>query len=79
MIKYHKNALQDQVNILKEKVDQMPINDPSLTLASELGNLSVKELELRKVRVELQKAKQDILDKDKLLTKSSAYKENLKR
>ena len=57
----------------------MSIIDPSLTLASELGNLSVQELGLRKVHEEIQKAKHDILDKDKLLVESFADKENLKR
>ena len=60
-------------------MDQLSITDPSLTLASELGNLSVRELELRKVSEELEKAKEDILDKDKLLVESSTDKENLKR
>ena len=57
----------------------MSITDHSLTLASKLGNLSVKELELRKVQEELQIEKHDILDKDKLLVERSADKEYLKR
>ena len=64
---------------MKEKVDQLSIFDPSLTLVTLLGNLLVKELELRKLQEELQKAKHDILDKDKLLAENSADKENLKR
>jgi hypothetical protein len=55
-------------------VDQLSIADPSLTLATELGNLSVKELKVRKIQQELQKAKLDILDKEKLLTECSADK-----
>lgn len=58
---------------------QISIIDPSLTLASKLGNLSVKELELRKEKEELEKAKEGILDKDKLLAESSTNKENMKR
>ena len=57
----------------------MTITDLILTLASELGNLSVKELELNRVQEGLEEAKKDILYKDKLLAKSSAHKENLKR
>ena len=57
----------------------MSITDPSLTLASELGNLSVKEIEMKKVQEEMEEAKKDILDKDKLLAESFADKENLKR
>ena len=48
-------------------------------MAIELGNLSVKELELSKIQEELQKEKQDVLDKYKLLTECSTDKENLKR
>ena len=64
---------------MKEKVDQMSVIDPSLTLASELGNLSVKDLEVKKVQEEMQEAKKDILNKDKLLAEIFADKENLKR
>ena len=78
-IKDQKNALEDQVKDLKEKVDQLCIIHSSLTLALDLGNLLVKELELRKVQEDLQKSKKDILDKDKLLVESSVDKQNLKR
>ena len=79
IIKDHKNALEDQVKILKVKVDQLSIFDPSLTLVIELWNFSVKEIELRKIQEELQKAKQEILDKDKLITEILVDKENLER
>ena len=48
-IKDEKTALEDRIKALKEKVNKMSIADPNITLASELGNLSVKELELKKV------------------------------
>ena len=54
----------------------MSIIDPSLTLASELGNFSVKETELKKVQEEQEEAKQAITDKDKLLAESFAHKED---
>jgi len=38
-IRYEKVALEDQIKALKEKVDNMHILDPSLSLASELGSL----------------------------------------
>ena len=57
----------------------MSITDPSLTLASELENLSVKELELKKVKEELEEGKQDILDKQKLLAESSVEKRESKK
>ena len=78
-IKDEKTALEDQIKALKEKVYKMSIADPNITLASELGNLSVKEFELKKVQEELEEAKQDLLDKDKLLVESSTEKENLQR
>ena len=78
-IKDQKTSLEDQIKALKEKVDQMSIVDPIITLASELGNLSVKELELKKVQEDLKEAKHNILDKDKLLAQSFAKKENLQR
>ena len=53
--------------------------DPSISLASKLGSLYVKELELKKVQDELEEAKQSLLDKDKLLVESSTKKENLQR
>ena len=74
-----KRVLKDQIKDLKEKVDQMSIADPSITLASKVGNLLVKELELKKVQEELEEAKQDILDKCKLLVESFAEKDNLRR
>ena len=57
----------------------MSIVDPGITLAFELGNLSVKELELKKLQDEIEEAKQDILEKEKLLADSSVEKENIQR
>ena len=42
--------------------------DPNFSLTSELGNLSVKEVKFNKIQEELETTKQDIVDKDKLLT-----------
>lgn len=50
MINDKKNDLEDQVKVLKEKVDQLSITDPSLTLATKFRNILVKELELMKVQ-----------------------------
>ena len=57
----------------------MSIADPSISLASELGSLYIKELELKKVQDELEEAKSSLLDKDKLLAESSIEKKNLQR
>ena len=46
-IKYEKAALEDQIKKLNEKFDNMTTVDSSISLGSELGSLSVKELELK--------------------------------
>lgn len=49
----------------------MSIADPRLCLASELGSLSIKELELKNAREEPEEAKQILLKKDKWLAEIS--------
>lgn len=78
-IRDEKAALEDQIKVLKEKVDNMTIVDPSLSLASELGSLSVKELELKNAQEELVVVKRILVDKIKLLTETSTENENLRR
>lgn len=56
----------------------MTIVYPILSLALELGSLTVKELELKNAQEELEEVKKNILDKNKLLTKSSTENENLR-
>ena len=50
-----------------------------LSLASELGSLFVKELELKNTQEELAEVKKTLLDKTKLLTETSIENENLIR
>lgn len=52
-IRDQKDSLEDQIKALKEKVDNMTIFDPSISLASKLGSLSVKEIELKNAQEEL--------------------------
>ena len=78
-IKDEKDSLEDQIKALKGKVDKLTIVHPSLSLAYELGSLSVKELELKNAQEELEEAKQSLLNKDKLLAESSTENENLRR
>ena len=56
-IKDEKVSLEDHIKALEEKVDKMTIVDPSLSLASELGSLSIKELELKNAQEELREGK----------------------
>ena len=78
-IKDQKEMLENQVKILKDKVDQMSLSDPNFFIVIEIGELSVKDLEYKKVKEELEKVKQDFIDKDMLLSYSLAKKESLKR
>lgn len=67
-IRDEKASLEDQIKDLKEKVDNMTIVDPSLSLAYELGILSVKELELKNAQEELDKVKKTLENKINLVT-----------
>ena len=78
-IKDEKVALEDQIKALEEKVDKMSITNPSLSLVSDLGRLSIKELELKNSQEEIEEAKQSLLNKDKLLVESSTENENIRR
>ena len=59
-----KILLEELVKLLKEKIDQGsstdPVEDPSFVLALELGNLSVKDIELKKVQDELLLVKKQV-------------------
>ena len=55
----------------------MSLTDPSFSIASKLGELLVTNLELRNLHDELDKAKQDILEKDNLLKESLVAQEVL--
>lgn len=55
----------------------MSLDDPSFSIASELGELSVTNLELRNIQDELDQVKQEILEKDNLLKESLAAQEVL--
>ena len=57
----------------------MSITNPSLSLVSDLGRLSIKELELKNSQEEIEEAKQSLLNKDKLLVESSTENENIRR
>lgn len=59
-IRDEKDALEDQIKTLKEKFDKMTIVDPSLSLAFELGSLSVKDLELKNAQEELEEVKKTL-------------------
>lgn len=78
-IRDENSSLEDQIKALEEKVDNMTIVDPSLSLAWELGSLLVKELELKNEQEELSEVKKTLADKIKILIETSTENENLRR
>ena len=55
----------------------MTIVDSSISLASELGSLSVKELELKNTQDELVETKKILIDKVRIVTETAAENEKL--
>ena len=68
-----------RVQSLKKQVEQLSLTYPNLSIATELGILSVKDLELKTMHVDLTKAKQYVLGKEKLLNDTLPNQESLKR
>ena len=69
-IRDEKAALEDQIKALKDKFDSMTTVDQSLSLPSELGSLSIKELELKNAQDEMEEVKKTLADKIKILTET---------
>ena len=53
------------------------MTDPNFSIANELGKLSVKDMEVKTLQEDLAKAKQDTLEKDRLLQEILANQEPL--
>ena len=53
--------------------------NPDFSLVSELGELSVSDVEFKKLQDDLNKAKKDIEEKNKALDKSTSEKESLRK
>ena len=75
-IKDEKAALEDQIKKLNENFDNMKTIDSSISLASELGSLLVKEIELKNTHDELEETKKILADKVRVLTKTTTKNEN---
>ena len=78
-IKDEKVALEDQIKKLNEKFDNMTTVDSSITLASELGSLSIKGLELKSTQDELAETKKILEDKVRIVTRTATENENLRK
>lgn len=76
-IQGEKEELEQQIQLLQGQVENMSLANPSFSIASELGELSVTNLELRNAQDELDQAKQDILVKENLLKESLVAQELL--
>ena len=72
-----KEILEIQIQILENEIEQLSLKDPNFSIANELGKLLVKDTEVKTLQEDLAKAKQDTLDKDKLLQESLANQESL--
>ena len=68
--KNQNEELENHVQSLKKQVEQLSLTDPNFSIATKLGKLSVKDLELKTLQEYLTKAKQDVLEKEKLLNDS---------
>lgn len=72
-----KEVLESQIQILKNEIEQLPLKNPNFSNANELGKLLVKDMEVNTLQEDLEKAKHDALDKEKLLRESLANQESL--
>ena len=65
-----KEELESQIQILIDKIEQLSLTNPNFSIANELGKLSVKDMKVKILQEDLAKAKQDTIEKDKLLQES---------
>ena len=63
--------MEHEIHLLKGHVDKLSLTNPTFFIASELGELTITNLEFRNLQEELEQIKQNLLEKDNLL------KENL--
>ena len=71
--------MEEQIKLLKEKIDQGSSTDPSFALASELDNLFVKDIELKKALDELHLVRKQVQDKEALLKDDTTEKNGLQK
>ena len=74
-----KDELEQQIHNLKEQVEHLLVANPNFSLASELGELSMSDVEFKKLQDDLNKEKKDIEEKNKALDKSTSEKESLRK
>lgn len=69
-IQGQKEELEQEIQLLKGQVEKLSLTDPTFSIASELGELIVTNMELINLQEKLEKIKKNILEKDNLLKES---------
>ena len=69
--------MEQEIQILKGQVEKLSLTDPTFSIASELGELIVTNMELGNLQEELDQIKQNLLEKDNLLKESLETQEML--
>lgn len=72
-----KEVLESHIQTLKNEIEQLLLIDPNFSISNELGKLSIKDMEVKTLQEDLDKVKQDTLDKDRLLQEILANKGSL--
>ena len=76
-IQGQKEELEQKIQLLKGQVEKFSLAYPSFSIAFELGELTVTNMELRNLQDELEQIKQDLLEKDNMLKESLEAQEVL--
>ena len=69
--------MEQEILLLKGQVEKLSLVHPSFSIASELGELTVKNLKLGNLQDELDKIKQNLLQKENMLKESLESEEVL--
>lgn len=77
-LKAHNEEMEKKIQTLKEMVEQLSLSDPNFSLVTELGKLTFQDLDMKKLQESLDKAKQELKEKDKALEQIQDEKEYLK-
>ena len=69
-IQSQKEELEQEIQLLKGQVEKLSLADPAFSIASELRELIVTNLELGNLQEELDQIKQNLVEKDNQLKES---------
>ena len=71
--------MEQEIQLLKGQVEKLSLADPTFSIAYELGELTVTNLELRNLQEELDQIKQNLVEKDNQLNESLETQEMLRQ